>query len=138
MAVLRAAEPVTLNASQLLSRGSRGRKPDAASSLSPRAQPVRRSYLVPSSYAGSAGQVPEMHGASRADPDLEHLMKTSRDEDDIKAAAGDDGSGLWDQQELSALRTSGATSAPILAGRDFAKNVMSVGPTCRCRYASGE
>ena len=86
MAVLRAAEPVTLNASQLLSRGSRGRKPDAASSLSPRAQPVRRSYLVPSSYVGSAGQVPEMHGASRADPDLEHVMKTSRDEDDIKAA----------------------------------------------------
>ena len=49
-----------------------------------------------------------MHGASRADPDLEHLMKTSRDEDDMKA---DDGSGLWDQQELSALRTCSATSA---------------------------
>ena len=79
-----------------------------------------------------------MHGASRADPDLEHLMKTSRDEDDMKAAAGDDGSGLWDQQELSALRTSGAMSALILSGRGFTKNVMSVGPMCCCRYASGE
>lgn len=77
-----------------------------------------------------------MYCSSRADPDLENLMKTSRDEGDMKATAEDEGSGLWDQQKLSALRTSSATSALILAGRGFTKQLMSVGPTCHYRYAS--